>query len=876
MAPDGGESEYIADNVMIGGGYVPAVQLGSHRGSQFVHNTVKNIDVHMDHKSGASPSSGGVVRDNVFVNGSTNASDSGNCSGCTVTSNLFTTSGSASGTNAVVGNPVFVGGANPSSYAGYQLASSSPGRGNASDGNDLGARVSGGSTPPPPTDTTAPDTTITSGPTGTSNDSTPTFAFTATEANSVFECRVDSGAWADCTSPWTTGTLSDGAHSVAVRATDAAGNTDSSPATRSFTVAAAPPADSTAPDTTITSGPTGTSNDSTPTFAFTATEANSVFECQVDSGAWANCTSPWTTGALSDGAHSVAVRATDVAGNTDATPATRSFTVAAGPPPDTTAPDTTITSGPTGTTNDATPTFAFDSSEAGSTFECRVDSAAWGSCTNPWTVSTLADGAHSVAVRATDAAGNTDGSPATRSFTVAGAPPPDTTAPDTTITSGPSGTTSATTASFAFDSSDSGATFECKLDAGAYAACTSPKDYSPVSAGSHTFNVRATDAAGNTDATPATRTWTVQDAPPADHQPVAAFTASPSSPTIGQAVSFDASSATCDDTPCTYTWEDDGPDGTGGRQWPLGEGKTMTFTFQGEGVKYVRLSITDTNDDTDSTMKPITVAASPAPDPTAPDTTITSGPSDTTSSTTPTFAFTSSEEASAFECRLDSGAWLDCTSPWTTTELGEGPHTVSVRATDAAGNTDQSPATRTFTVTSAPASDITPPDTTIASGPDGPTNDNTPTFVLAASEPGSVFACQIDFGAAQTCASPWTTPVLADGSHRVAVSATDAAGNSDPTAATQSFRVDTQAPDTTIDSAPTDGTSSSARLTFAADESGVTFECRLDWHDWADCTSPMTYTGLTAGRHWASVRATDAAGNVDATPARARWRTVAG
>ena len=47
--------------------------------------------------------------------------------------------------------------------------------------------------PPPPSDTTPPDTTITSGPTGTTNDNTPTFAFTATEANSVFECRVDSG-----------------------------------------------------------------------------------------------------------------------------------------------------------------------------------------------------------------------------------------------------------------------------------------------------------------------------------------------------------------------------------------------------------------------------------------------------------------------------------------------------------------------------------------------------------------------------------------------------------------------------------------------------------------------------------------------------------
>ena len=84
---------------------------------------------------------------------------------------------------------------------------------------------------------------------------------------------MDAGAWADCTSPWTTAALSDGAHTVSVRATDVAGNTDASPATRSFTVDTAPPPDTTAPDTTITSGPTGTTNDSTPTFAFTATEA---------------------------------------------------------------------------------------------------------------------------------------------------------------------------------------------------------------------------------------------------------------------------------------------------------------------------------------------------------------------------------------------------------------------------------------------------------------------------------------------------------------------------------------------------------------------------------------------------------------------------
>src|SRR6266508_3926252 len=141
MAPDGGESEVIADNVMVGAGYVPAVQLGSHQGTQFVHNTVRSIDVHMDHKSGEPASSGGVVRDNVFVNASTNALYSGNCSGCTVSHNLFNSSGAASGTDAVVGTPVFVGGANPSTYDGYQLASTSLGRASASDGNDLGARV---------------------------------------------------------------------------------------------------------------------------------------------------------------------------------------------------------------------------------------------------------------------------------------------------------------------------------------------------------------------------------------------------------------------------------------------------------------------------------------------------------------------------------------------------------------------------------------------------------------------------------------------------------------------------------------------------------------------------------------------------------------
>lgn len=93
-------------------------------------------------------------------------------------------------------------------------------------------------------------------------------------------------------------------------------------------------------------------------------------------------------------------------------------------PPDTTPPDTTIVSGPSGSTNDSTPTFEFSSSESGSTFECRVDSGAFAPCSSPFTVAALSDGSHTFDVRAIDAVGNVDQTPASRAFTVATSTPP--------------------------------------------------------------------------------------------------------------------------------------------------------------------------------------------------------------------------------------------------------------------------------------------------------------------------------------------------------------------------------------------------------------------------------------------------------------------
>lgn len=86
----------------------------------------------------------------------------------------------------------------------------------------------------------------------------------------------------------------------------------------------------------------------------------------------------------------------------------------------------------------------------------------------------------------------------------------DTTAPDTAIDAGPAGTTNLRVAQFTFSSPDADvASYECALDAAPFAVCASPKGITGLTDGSHSFAVRAIDASGNTDASPAERAWTV-------------------------------------------------------------------------------------------------------------------------------------------------------------------------------------------------------------------------------------------------------------------------------------------------------------------------------------------------------------------------------
>ena len=337
-----------------------------------------------------------------------------------------------------------------------------------------------------------PDTQITSAPAEFSNLASARFEFVSNDANATFQCSVDGDSAVPCTSPYSR-TLNDGPHSFSVRAIAQSGKSDDTPAEALWTI------DTAAPETSITAAPPANDNSTMVRFEFTSNEMDVVFECSLDGAPFAACTSGSSFGPVGDGAHAFSVRAVDRAGNADGSPAVRAWTT------DTATPDTTITGGPSGRTSSTTATFAFLSPDAGggATFECTLDGSGFLGCVSPATYNALGEGAHTFAVRVRDAFGNVDPSPATRTWTV------DLTAPNTTITGGPTGTVPMASATFSFTSSEPGSTFQCLLDGGTFATCTSPDMLTGLAQGPHTFSVRAIDGAGHADATPAKRSWTV-------------------------------------------------------------------------------------------------------------------------------------------------------------------------------------------------------------------------------------------------------------------------------------------------------------------------------------------------------------------------------
>jgi hypothetical protein len=208
---------------------------------------------------------------------------------------------------------------------------------NAAGGNatDIGAveRQEGD----PAGDTTPPNTTFGSTPPTTGATAPFVFTFSSSEAGSTFECSLDGGAFAACTSPRSIASLAIGSHTFRVRAIDGSGNVDATPASHTFTVGGSGPApeDTTPPTTELTKTPKkkvkSKKKKAKVSFEFTGADAVTPasglkFECSLDGGEFASCASPFRA-KVKKGKHSFAVRALDAAGNVDATPASFNFTV---------------------------------------------------------------------------------------------------------------------------------------------------------------------------------------------------------------------------------------------------------------------------------------------------------------------------------------------------------------------------------------------------------------------------------------------------------------------------------------------------------------------------------------------------------------------
>jgi hypothetical protein len=256
--------------------------------------------------------------------------------------------------------------------------------------------------------------------------------------------------------------------------------------------------------------------------------------------------------------------------------------------------------------------------------------------------------------------------------------------------------------------------------------------------------------------------------------------------------------------------------------------------------------------------------------PRGPTPTIVSGPSGTTSATSARFAFNGAR-GDTFECALDGAAFAACTSPKTYSGLRDGAHTFQVRERTRSGQTGD-PVARGWTVDTQ-----APPTPQIVQHPPTYTNETSATFGYTDAEAGVTYQCKVDGVAYRSCSNPVTLRGLrgnADGWIVFYVIAVDAAGNTSHSA-TFSWKIDQTAPPRPqlVQQPPNPSASTSATFAFVDRETGATFECALDGAAFAACTSPQTYTGLSAARHRFQVRAVDLAGNRSAVTEYS-WRAT--
>ncbi len=777
---------------------------------------------------------------------------------------------------------------------------------------------------------------------GATNDNTPQLSGTAEAGALVTVYDGDTvigsttagtgGAWS-----FVSPLLINGPHALSVTVTDAAGNISPRSEAIAFTVdtiAPAAPATLTVTNdiTNVTVPNGGSTNDATPVVRGTA-EAGGVVTVYDGTTALGSVTvggdGTWsfTTGTLSQGIHSLNARVTDAAGNVSVPSGSATVVI------DTVAPaavtlnasnnnGTTATPiASNGTTNDSTPLLT-GTAEAGSRVVISDGTTVLGSVTagsnGQWsfTTPTLADGAHTLRVTATDAAGNT-GEAALLTLTVATtapAPVADLTVNDNAggiqgnLTNGAftddatptlSGTTTAGNIVSVYD----GTTLLGTVTAGTGGAWTFTTGV--LSNGEHTLNVTVTNAAGNTSAATPFNLTVDTVAPAASTLVVtndAANVTVPNGSTTSDNTPVLSGTAEANSVVTVY----DGTTTLGTVTVGTGGAWSFTATTLAEGAHALRVTVTDAAGNVSgSTTASIVVDTTP---PAAVTLTASNNNGTTpvpianngsTNDNTP--ALTGTAEAGSRVTITDGTTVLGSVTAgsngqWSfvTPTLADGAHTLSVTATDAVGNTS-APTTVTLTVdTTAPAAvtnlaindNVGTIQGDLANG--AVTDDNTPTLRGTAEAGATVIVYDGTTALGSVTAGAdgawsFTTAALSNGVHPLSVTVRDALGNTSAASATVSITVDTVAPTAstlqivndvtgtvvanggaTNDSTPTlSGTTEAGSRVTIYDGTTVLGTATAGTGGAWSFTSPT----LLAGTHALSVTVTDAAGNVSGSTA---------
>src|SRR4029079_9878720 len=249
-----------------------------------------------------------------------------------------------------------------------------------------------------------------------------------------------------------------------------------------------------------------------------------------------------------------------------------------------------------------------------------------------------------------------------------------------------------------------------------------------------------------------------------------------------------------------------------------------------------------------------------------------------------------------FECKIDNSDFVFCTSPVEFTNLGNGPHTLDLRAEDNVGNISPSPESFSWTI------DTVPPTTSINKAIVGDeislTNGsnskfNSITFTFTGNDTGGLgirgFECSLDDSNFTACTSPvqYNSTIITDGPHDFKVFSKDNVGNNDLTPELFRWIVDTISPTANI-SAAVDGNnltitnnsntkSNTVIFEFTGNDTGGVgvdhIECSLDGASFTTCTSPVQYTTpqITDGTHSFEVISVDNSTNIDPSPAKFTW-----